>query len=148
LFYQTDSVWQEFTRGDESLEPFQMRSGDRWHVASDDRGKLSTFNCATYAIGEAIGLASDDWLEPFVDSAAEGTSPAGIVLEHFYDRVGRWRLVDVDWGKLGSLPSLQADDVLVLVQRSDGDSEIIHMGSSSREESTFELSARWDTVRL
>ena len=126
--HRPDDVWQAFAKGHEALEPYEVPPEDPWYVAPDDVGQLSTFNCATFAIGESIGLTTSDWLEPYVDSAAQGVSPTAVVLEHFYGLVATHPLEQADWEKLDSIPEILDGDVLVLVHRMKNEAEIAHLG--------------------
>lgn len=76
----------------DNLELYRALPDSLWDIAPADRSDYSTFNCATFAIGENVGLGRNDWLEPLPTDWSHGISPAQVVLDEFYQLIATYSL--------------------------------------------------------
>ena len=99
----------------------------RWRVASDRPEEQTTFNCATFAIGDVIGLSRADFLTPQAVSLTNMQNPAHILLEEFFYRVTTVPLAEIKWQDLDRLKSLRDNDVVVFANHGSNE-EYVHLG--------------------
>lgn len=116
---------------DDDLMPC-LDPGERWRVSPNDPSDLSTFNCATFAIGETIGLTKTQWLEPIAVEWTRGRSSARVVLDNFYDLILTVPLEDGCWQSIESSPLVQHDDVIAFVSNQHADG-FVHLGKIRKD---------------
>ena len=98
----------------DKLEIHREPADSRWHVPESDLSQLSTFNCATYALGDAAGFTKSDWLELRSTSWTKGLNPTSLALTSHFDLIASF-----SWST-DLPPSMEADmltpgDVVVFV---------------------------------
>lgn len=125
--------WQLYNGVDEEkgLVRHILPVGDRWHVESNRPEQLTTFNCATFAIGEVIGLTRADYLNPQAASFLNGQNPAHILLQEFYSRYATYPLAGINWQQLDEIATLQENDVVVFAT-GGSDREYVHLGKITK----------------
>lgn len=91
---------------------------------------LSTFNCATYAVGEEIGLTERDWLSTDPTGASFYSVPLEVVLNSYYRPVVTVDGPDADRGEGISqlLSAAQSKDVVCFYEATDATPLIVHVG--------------------
>ncbi len=97
---------------EDDLELVEEPPNSRWYVSPDNLSEYTTFNCATYAIGDSIGLSKSDWLEASPVAWTDDQCPAQMVLDNYFDLVSKHSLADIDWLALESSTSLLDGDVV------------------------------------
>jgi hypothetical protein len=70
-----------------------FKPGNPWHVGQDSGICAATFNCATFAVGDFIGLTPNDWLNPAPSSDGYPT-PIAVILDSFFTPVHELSLID------------------------------------------------------
>lgn len=101
--------------------------GSPWHIEPNRPEDQTTFNCATFAIGEVIGLSHADYLTPQAVSFTNGENPAHVLLQEFFDCVATFPLAAIQWDKLDTLASLRDHDVVVFATHGSNE-EYVHLG--------------------
>ncbi|QDT11978.1 hypothetical protein [Planctomycetes bacterium K23_9] len=124
---------QRYSGTDEETElvPQVLPLDSPWRTDPSRPEDQTTFNCATFAIGDVIGLSRADFLEPRAVGFTNGQNPAHILLQEFYDRLATYPVADVDWSELDKLESLIDDDVVVFANHGS-DEAYIHLGKISK----------------
>lgn len=90
----------------------------RWCQGTDDEVIQSTFNCCTFAVGDVLGLTTDDWIMPLKYGLADNTLPMQVVLDSYFESVRHFRVEDVafDWTRIELDAELRQTDVVCFVQ--------------------------------
>lgn len=89
------------------VELYHDPSG-RW-CQDDPHAVTNTFNCCTYAVGDVVGLTTDDWISPEPTGATCYTVPMQVILDSYFWRV---RAYQRPFEHVAVDPTLHADDVL------------------------------------
>lgn len=120
---------QRYRGTDEETELVRhtLPTDSRWRVDPNRPEELTTFNCATFAIGDAIGLSRADFLDPRSASFTNKQNPAHVLLQEFYQRLATYSLAEVNWSQLDQLESLRDNDVVVFAIHGT-DEEYVHLG--------------------
>lgn len=127
LFIDEDRLRYSGTDEDNELVRQQMPISDRWYTDPNQPEEQTTFNCATFAIGDVIELDRHDFLTPESVSFTNYQNPVDVLLREFYYEVESYSLESVDWKQLERLDSLEENDVVVFGYRNRNDS-FAHLG--------------------
>ena len=120
---------QRYRGTDEETELVRqvLLPGSRWHVEPNRPEELSTFNCATFAIGDVIGLSRADFLDPRAVSFTNMQNPAHVLLEEYFYCLATYPLAEIKWHELDKLESLSDNDVIVFATHGLS-REYVHLG--------------------
>lgn len=121
---EQDQLMGDPNTPEDDIEKHQEDPDSRWYAA--DRSELTTFNCATYALGRSIGLSKSDWLEPAGTNWTDGRSPAAAVLHNYYEWLATYPVSDPAWKTLESSSLFRRGDVVAFVGNKQG--EFVHFG--------------------
>lgn len=103
--------------------------GSRWRTNPNHPEEQSSFNCATFAIGEVVGLSRLDFLEPRAVSYTNMQNPAHVLLQEFFSCVGTYPVAEVN--QLDELESINDNDVVVFASHGI-ETEYIHLGKIAK----------------
>lgn len=125
----SDAEQQRYCGTDEETELVRHvpAPDSRWRIDPNRLEEESTFNCATFALGDVIGLTRADFLDPRAVSATNWKNPAHVLLQEFFDRRAVYSLAGIKWSELDQLESLREDDVVVFATHGSDD-EYVHLG--------------------
>lgn len=104
-------------RDDDDLELLVIDPNNRWYVDPNHPEQLTTFNCATFALGEKIGLTRSDWLETVSTDWTNDTCPTQVVLDCFYTIHAVYSADDLDCRTLDTSDGLNTGDIITFVKR-------------------------------
>ncbi len=104
-----------------------------WYVEPNRLEEQSTFNCATFAIGDVVGLSRADFLDPRAASFTNNQNPAYVLLQEFFRCLATYPVAEVNWDELDRLDSFKDDDVVVFATRGS-DEEYVHLGRIAKWE--------------
>ena len=113
----------------DDLHLFREPVNSRWHVSRYDLSDLSTFNCATYALGDAIGLSKSDWVEPLATSWTGMQSSAKAILDDCFVLIESHDADGESWQTLETSPTSQHHDVVAFLDEERG---YAHFGRISK----------------
>ncbi|WP_145385014.1 hypothetical protein [Stieleria neptunia] len=103
----------------------------RWRVAPHRPEDESTFNCATFAIGDVIGLSRADFLITQAVSCTNNQNPAHVLLQEYFYSLATYPLAGIEWDELDRLESLGDNDVVVFAIHGSND-EYVHLGKIAK----------------
>ena len=83
-------------------------------MPQDDASQLTTFNCATYALGDVTELTKTDWLELRPTSWTKGLNPTSLILDSYFSRIATFPW-SPDLPTSVETDSLEPGDVVVFV---------------------------------
>lgn len=120
---------QRYRGTDEETElvPQVLPIGSRWRTEPNRPEEQTTFNCATFAIGDVIGLSRADFLEPRAVSFTNRQNAAHVLLQEFYYCLATHPLAEINWHELDQLESLSDNDVVVFATHGSSE-EYVHLG--------------------
>ncbi len=101
--------------------------GSRWRIEPNRPEDLTTFNCATFAVGDVIGLSRADFVTPQAVSFTNMQNPAHILLQEFFDCLATYPMAEIKWHELDHLESLRDNDVVVFATHGSSE-EYVHLG--------------------
>lgn len=90
--------------------------------------RATTFNCATFALGDIVGLGPNDWIEPLARSDTLYTVPAQVILDSYCQLIAEYSTASADWQQLARDDGLLDGDILCFAFETAGTQSYVHMG--------------------
>ncbi|KAA5546172.1 hypothetical protein FYK55_04560 [Roseiconus nitratireducens] len=124
---------QQYLGADEETDLVRqvLSPGNRWHTDPSRPEEQTTFNCASFAIGDVIGLSRADFINPRAVAFTNMQNPARVLLQEYFYRLETYPLAAVEWDELDTLESLGDDDVVVFATHGKDD-EYVHLGKIAK----------------
>jgi hypothetical protein len=107
----------------------------RW-CQYDARYATNTFNCCTYAVGDVVGLTTDDWISCDAIGNTCFTNPMQVLLDSYFERVKVYRPPFIG---METDPALRAEDVLCFVNTASPRPTYCHAGRVCKRNGTNRL---------
>jgi hypothetical protein len=120
---------QQYRGTDEETELVRqvLPPGSGWRTDPNRPEEDTTFNCATFAIGDVIGLSRSDFLTPQAVSFTNMQNPAHVLLQEFFYCLATYPLAEIKWHELDRLETLSDNDVVVFATHGSSE-EYVHLG--------------------
>jgi len=109
---------------------------NRWSWAETAYRTNNTFNCCTYAVGDVVGLTTDDWVAPSASGDTYYTVPMQIILDSYFDQIRTYRDPSNGWEEVVLDTHLREEDVLCCVSTEGRRPDFAHAGRICKKNGT------------
>ena len=112
---------------EDDLQAYDEPVNSPWYVHKRSINRLTTFNCATYAIGDSIGLRQSDWLDTSAQLESNGINPVRVVLDSHYQQRDAISTKGLNWKELDFNDDFQTGDIVSFVDTTRN-LDFVHLG--------------------